>query len=404
MGAWGVGRISGRATEGPEENAAVKVMLVDDEHHALHFLKRSLLETDPFLKITLLTNGREALDHLITDYHDVLVTDFPLPGLDGVGLLEQVQKLCPSTIRIMVDASCDDTVMFRVLNVAHQVVQKPLDSQLLWTLICQTATLLPLVSDDSIRQTLGRLTQLPPTPKISRELSHLLLEPHCTVDEVVKLIGSEPSMTAKLLHLANSAFFARRGKTIELRQAVVRLGFNTIRNLMLSVEIFEPGSIIAKVLGRELESAQQSALRIAQMGERLARGTPIASDAFVAGLLADIGQVVLLLARGHEWRECRSEAHVSGRPLHELEQERFGASHAEVGAYLLGIWGLPFSLVEAVASHHRPDRLMAPLYSPAAVTAIAAALIESLPIDDDWLIAMKAKTRVDVVRENLTYE
>lgn len=382
----------------------MKVMLVDDEHHTLHFLKRSLLEADPFLKITLFTNGREALDSLQVDYHDVLVSDLWLPGLDGIDLIEQMQKVCPSTIRILVDGNCDDAVMFRVLNAAHQVVGKPLDSQLLWTLICQTASLLPLVSDESIRQSLGRLTRLPPAPKLYRELSQLLQQPQCTVDDVVKLVGRDPSLTGKLLHLANSAFFARRSKTIELRQAVVRLGFNTIRNLMLGVEVFEPGGIVAKVLGRELEAVQQNALRMAQMAERLARGTPLASDAFVAGLLADIGQVALLLARGNDWRECRSEAKVSGRPLQDVEQQQLGTTHAEVGAYLLGLWGLPYSVVEAVGNHHRPDRIMAPLYSPTAITAIAAALTDSAPINDDWLVTMKAKTRVDVVRENLPSE
>jgi DNA-binding NtrC family response regulator len=182
-------------------------MLVDDEHHALHFLKRSLLDTDPFLKITLLTNGREALDQLLTEYHDVLITDTWLPGMDGVTLMEKVQKLCPSTIRILVDGTIDETAMFRVLNVAHQVVKKPLDSQILWSLICQTANLLPLVGDETIRQALGRLTHLPPAPKLYRELSQLLRQPQCTVDDVVKLVGRDAAMTAKLLHLANSAFW-----------------------------------------------------------------------------------------------------------------------------------------------------------------------------------------------------
>ena len=382
----------------------MKVMLVDDEHHALHFLKRTLLDTDPFLKITLLTNGREALDQMMTEYFDVLIADTELPGLNGVTLLEKVQNLCPSTIRILVDGAIDDNAMFRVLNVAHQVVGKPVDSAVLWALICQTVNLLPLVADENIRKALGSIHHLPPAPKLYRELSLLLQDPECSVDAVVKLVGRDSAITAKLLHLANSAFFTRRAKTIELRQAVVRLGFLTIRNLLLSVEMFEPGGLIAKALGRELESMQQSAFRMAQMAERLARGTPLAGDAFVAGLLADIGQIVLLIARGGEWRECRSEAKIRQRPLHELEEERFGVSHAEVGAYLLGIWGLPFSLVEAVANHHRPERIMAPLYSATAITAISAALIDGVPINDDWLTSMKAKTRVDLVREQMAYE
>ncbi len=291
--------------------------------------------------------------------------------------------------------------MFRALRVAHQVVKKPLDGQLLWSLVCQTATLLPLVSDETMRKVLGRVTNLPPAPRMYRELSGLLQQPNCAIDDVVNLVGRDPSMAAKLLHLANSAFFARRAKTIELRSAVVRLGFNTIRNLMLGLELFEPGNLIAKAIGRELESVQQSAYRMAQMAERLARGTALVGDAFVAGLLADIGQVVFLMVRSEEWRECRIDAKIHDRPLHEVEQERFGVSHSEVGGYLLGIWGLPYCLVEAVANHHRPDRIVAPLYSPAAIAAISAALIDSVPIDDAWLLSMKAKTRVDVVRSNL---
>jgi HD-like signal output (HDOD) protein len=379
-------------------------MLVDDEHHALHSLKRTLLDTDPFLKITLLTNGREALEQLLTEYYDVLITDTMLPGLDGISLMERVQKLCPSTIRILVDGAVEETSMLRALNVAHQVVKRPLDSQILWALICQTVNLLPLVSDETIRQALGRLTHLPPAPKLYRELSQLLQQPLCSVDDVVKLVGRDPSLTAKLLHLANSAFFTRRAKTIELRQAVVRLGFVTIRNLMLGVELFEPGGVVANTIGRELEAVQQRAFHMAQMAERLARGTPLAGDAFVAGLLADIGQVVFLLSRGDEWRDCRADACLSERPLHELEREYFGVSHAEVGAYLLGIWGLPYSLVEAVANHHRPDRIMAPLYSSAAIVAISASIIESIPINDEWLTSMKAKTRVELVREQLATE
>jgi HD-like signal output (HDOD) protein len=218
---------------------------------------------------------------------------------------------------------------------------------------------------------------------------------------MVKLISRDPAITAKLLQLANSAFFTRRAKTIELRAAVVRLGVNTIRNLLLSVELFEPGSPMAKVIGRELDTVQQNALNMAQMAERLARGTAFAGDAFVAGLLADIGQIVFLMTLGSQWRDCRSDAKIHARPLHEVEQEYFGVSHAEVGGYLLGLWGLPYSIVEAVANHHCPERIIAPLYSASAIAAISVALIENMPIDDTWLLSMKAKTRVDVLRENL---
>ncbi len=206
-------------------------------------------------------------------------------------------------------------------------------------------------------------------------------------------------MAARLLQQANSAFFAQRGQSLELRSAVVRLGFNTICNLMLTVELFEPSGEVARICGRELEIAQQYSFRVAQFAEQLARGTPLLGDAFVAGLLADIGQIVLLLTQGNEWRDCRAEAKRYARPLQDREREQFVISHCEVGGYLLGSWGLPYSLVEAVTNHHYPERIHAPIYSLSAIAAISAALVEGTPISESWLVSIKAKTRVELVRE-----
>ena len=381
----------------------MKIMLIDDEHHALHSLKGSLLDTDPFLKVTLLTNGREALDQLAREAHEVVITDMWMPGMDGLTLLEKVKEAYPNVIRIIVDGQNDDSTTYRLLNVAHQIVQKPLDSQLIWAIISQTAAVLPLVNDEFLRRVIGNTSKLPPAPSIYSELTQLLSLPNCSVDDVVKLIGRDNTIAAKLLQLANSAFFAYRGHSVELRAAVVRLGFNTIRHLLLSVELFEPNGIVAKTWGRELELVQQEAFRMAQLAEQLGRGTGLAGDAFVGGLLADIGQVVLLMTQGEKWRACRTEARLYERPLYEVEQERFGVSHAEVGAYLLGIWGLPYSLVEAVANHHHPERIIAPIYCPSAIVAIAAALIDGVPLNENWLISMKAKTRVDVVRDKTSW-
>jgi HD-like signal output (HDOD) protein len=108
------------------------------------------------------------------------------------------------------------------------------------------------------------------------------------------------------------------------------------------------------------------------------------------------------MAQGHAWRDCRATSRLYKRPLQDIEEQEFGVTHAEVGGYLLGIWGLPYALVEAVANHHRPQRILAPVYSVSAITAISAAIMDGLPIDENWLVALKVKTRVDVVRERVS--
>jgi HD-like signal output (HDOD) protein len=291
--------------------------------------------------------------------------------------------------------------MFAAMNVAHQILHKPLDGPLLWSLISQTAAVLPLIRDDKMRAVVGSISQLPPAPRVYSELSQLLENPNCSIDDVVKLIGRDPAIAARLLRLANSAFFSHREHSLDLRPSVVRLGFNTIRNLMLTVELFHVSSPFGKALGRELELVQQDALLLAKTSEQLARNTTLTGDAFVTGLLADIGQIVLLMTQGYTWRDCRATARLYKRPLQEVEETAFGVSHAEVGGYLLGMWGLPYSVVEAVTNHHHPERILAPIYGLSAITAISTAILDGTPIDENWLFSLKVKTRVDMVRERV---
>jgi HD-like signal output (HDOD) protein len=380
----------------------MKIMLIDAEHMSLLKTKGALAGVDPFLKITPLTNARDALNLLAREAHDVVIADLLLPGVDGLALLEKVRRLYPTVIRFLVTSNSDYKLTFAAMNVAHQVMQKPLDTPLLWSLISQTAAVLPLIRDDAMRAVIGSVAQLPPAPRVYAELSRLLENPNCGIDDVVKLIGRDPAIASRLLRLANSAFFSHREHSLDLRPSVVRLGFNTIRNLMLTVELFDLGSPFGKALGRELELVQRNALVLAKISEQLARSTTLTGDAFVTGLLADIGQIVLLMTQGYAWRDCRATARLYKRPLQDLEEKAFGVTHAEVGGYLLALWGLPYSVVEAVTNHHHPERIIAPIYSLTAITAISTAIMDDVPIDENWLVSLKVKTRVDLARERLS--
>lgn len=380
----------------------MRVLLVDSDQVTHDALRQHWQGDEMTFVSTLASSTGEGLGRLGVVPYDVVVVDSRLPLTESIVLLEQVAERFPEAVRIYVAHQNDEATLGPVLRVAHQIIRHPVDPSLLHALIRQTASLLPLLTNESMRRALGGLSQLPPQPKLYRELSQVIARPNSSTDEVVRLIGRDTAMTARLLQLANSSFFQRRARNVELRSAVVRLGVNTIRNLLLSLEVYEPGSVTARALGHELEAAQASAMALAQMAEHLAQGTSVVGEAFVTGLLADIGQVVFILTRGIEWRECRLVAKRDQRRLEDVEMERFGVSHAEVGAYLLGMWGLPHSLVEAVANHHRPDRIVAPIFSASAIAAIAAALVDGTPLSDDWLLSMKAKTRVELARGSIT--
>ncbi|MEO8482061.1 MAG: HDOD domain-containing protein, partial [Acidobacteriota bacterium] len=127
--------------------------------------------------------------------------------------------------------------------------------------------------------------------------------------------------------------------------------------------------------GLSVDLLQEHSLMTARLAKRLVVNQRVADDAFTAGLLHDIGQIVLSVSMPDRYAEVLRTSRQ--RPLHEAEQEQLGVSHAEVGAYLLGVWGLPFSVVEAVAYHHRPSAVEAGDREVLAAVHVADTLVEA---------------------------
>jgi putative nucleotidyltransferase with HDIG domain len=172
--------------------------------------------------------------------------------------------------------------------------------------------------------------------------------------------------------MVNSAFFRRGRRITSIDQAVSYLGLSAVRALVLSAEIFELWSTKATTL--DLERLQQHCHVTMGVAHTLTAGTPLADDALLAALLHDIGYWVLVHERPRELEQARVRAVERAIPMHESERQTIGASHAEIGAYLLGIWGLPYRIVEAVAHHHTPERVRQKEFDVLAALAVAHAL------------------------------
>jgi putative nucleotidyltransferase with HDIG domain len=181
-----------------------------------------------------------------------------------------------------------------------------------------------------------------------------------------------------VLQIVNSAFFRLARRISNIEQAVSYLGFNAIRNLAMSVEIFSrwPGGACA---GLELDRLQSHVHKVAAAASALTEKAPIADDAMLAGLLHDIGYWILAQECPQDLDKAVQLAVSSRIPLHTAETQIMGASHAEIGAYLLGIWGLPYPVVEAVAHHHQPERVTQADFDVLAALVLAHSLV---PADD----------------------
>ena len=202
-------------------------------------------------------------------------------------------------------------------------------------------------------------------------------------------------MTAKLLQLVNSAMFGVQRHISDPTQAVRFLGLETIKTLALSAQVFSSFD------GRRLAGVDAPALwahsvAVSERARALATlercdATAVA-ESLSSGLLHDVGKLVLSDGLGAEYGNVVQESRKSGRPLCEVEQAILGTTHAHVGAYLLGIWGLPQGIVASVAGHHAGCRGET-RFGPVAAVSIANSLVvtggRELPeADEAWLQAL----------------
>jgi len=215
---------------------------------------------------------------------------------------------------------------------------------------------------DSQRENLRRITEdivdLPTLPVVVVQIMEMVDNPKTSAADLTRLISSDQSLTAKMLKLANSAFygFPRRIGTIGL--AVVVLGFDTIKNLVLSISVLEKFSRSRSGQMFDRMGFWEHSIGCGVAGRFLARklGYRVSGEAFVAGLLHDLGKLILSQYLVEEFSQCLQIAIKDDLFIRDAEKTVLGVTHAEVGGWLAEEWNLPRQLVEAIHFHHNPAR------------------------------------------------
>jgi HD-like signal output (HDOD) protein len=248
----------------------------------------------------------------------------------------------------------------------------------------------------------GQVGALPSAPSVQREINELLerADSSSGASAMAALIKQDPAMTSKLLQVASSAFFNSSASVADVESAIMRLGFRTLRHLTQSLGDTRTSSA-PQATSLSTDALQQRSLRIARLASRMVRLPEDASAAYIAGLLCDVGQLVLASAAPERLYVTEAEAAQRGVPAYVAEQATWGATHAEIGAYLLGLWGLPFQIVEAVANHHAPERGAADRLGLPQLVWLAACLVEGLEPAPDLLHRFGAEELYDRHRREL---
>jgi HD-like signal output (HDOD) protein len=329
-----------------------RILFVDDEPAILEGLQNLLYKDRKRWEMVFAEGGARALDEIAKCPFDVVVSDMRMPGMDGATLLNEVKARTPATARIMLSGHAEREAIVRALPALHQLIAKPCNAEVLRAAIERGLDLASTDRDSLVRAVIGRVDKLPSPPTIYLELTKTLESKTAKLEDLAAIVQRDPSLSAKVLQLVNSAYFGSGNTTASIRQAIAQLGIDRIRYISMMASVFE--AVVDPLPELTIGELQAHAFQAAQIAAKL---VPDHGDqAFAAALLADVGRVVLVLGMPDQYRTLVRRLTATGERITAVESEMLGIDHGEVGACLLGVWGLPASLVDVVRHHHAPDR------------------------------------------------
>lgn len=252
----------------------------------------------------------------------------------------------------------------------------------------------------NLRRATESVLTLPTLPVVASRLLGMVDDPTVSAGALAKALSDDQVLTARVLKLANSSYygFPRRIATVNL--AVVVLGFDTVKDLVLSVavmDLFQRGSRDGRF---DLARFWDHSVRVAATSRRIARllRWRAVGECFTAGILHDIGKVVLHQYQPREFDEMVRRVVEDGVPSLDAELDVLGATHADVGAWLAEKWNLPASLVEAVRHHHDPASAPIEHAGGAALLHLADVLSKKMGFGDGLEAPGSAELHPDALR------
>jgi len=370
----------------------VNVLFVDDDSLVREAMRRTLsFHRD--IEFVTVGSGPTAIAKMESRRIDVLISDLQMPGMDGATLLDIARKRWPATIRIVFAADIGHDVAMRLLSTAHQYLMKPCIGDELIGVLRRIEDLFLMRIDASVQDLIGGVSSLPSLPETYRELSDALRERDTPPARLARIIERNPAVALKLVQVANSAFFSRRQETRDVRGAVVHLGTETIRHIVLQLAVYQLMEHGPTGLLEYFRQLQARSLRVADCASQLV-SPELQGTGFLAGLLCDVGQLVLGTSQREAWASLVAESKTQKRPLQELEMERWGVTHADVGALLMGVWGLPLTVIESAAYHHDLEVIGRKDTEVPVAVCLANLLIDSLPVPEELLDGTRFRDRV----------
>lgn len=387
------------------DNPKPVVMFVDDEKGVLDGLRRSLYGQRNEWTQLFANGGQEALTMLEHQRADVVVTDMRMPGIDGAELLDRVRTMQPEAARIVLSGFSGREAIFRTIGPAHQYYVKPCQPPVLVEAIRRALAVRRTLRSPGLLALVAGAKSIPALPGALTELFVELQSPSGSTAEAARIIATDVGLTVNLLKLTNSGFFYVPSAVTDVLQAVKMLGFEMVRALAVMAGVFDAFSG-AGIDCDAVKKLERRSLQIGAVARRIAEseglGRAAVEQAQCAGMLAHVGSLLLFANWPEPMAGIRRSLDRSGGGIVDAEREALGASHAELGGVLLGLWGFTDAVVEAVLHHHEPGRCeyhSTRSQSPVTIVHAAQHLIKPVPVETSPEAAWAGGLDMDFLRD-----
>lgn len=333
----------------------IRILLLSLDSNWKSQLEKALHEESLSWDVDLVQSVKEAQLKLEEEIYDAIVCDHKLSKVRGKKALQQLAESFPDVLRLLVIPKKELEEQMDAYMGQHQVVNYPVDFKDIIEQIRRSKELRKLLQSDRVSRAVSKIKKLPSYPEIFSQLRQLLSGEYFMLNEVADIVQKDTAMVAKVLQIANSAFFGLRQKVTNIQMAVTLLGVGKIKSLVLAHEIF------SQYDDNQLFDYKQQwehSMHVADLCVKLAKELNLSEkqieESYVVGIIHDIGKLALASSLPEDYDRALSISEEQQIPLIQAERVVFEADHAAIGAFVLSLWGLPDSMVEAVAYHHAP--------------------------------------------------
>lgn len=355
-----------------------RILFVDDERKILMALRRSLRRFRDQWDMVFAEGGAAGLDECASATFDLVVSDARMPGMEGSEFLNEVARLYPDTVRMILSGQCSRKSVLKCVAVAHQFLSKPCDPEILKNVLQKICETRGHFHHSPHRVDMSRVQRLPSQRCIYKQLTDTMESRRVSTEELAGILVRDVAMTAKVMQLVSSGFFGSPQRVENTAEAAKFLGQEIIGTLVDCSAVFElHGEENTEEDLRQLSDHSFAVAAAArEVAKTLTNDPSLIGDAYVAGMLHEVG-VLALAGRTADQREplnpgksCRKAVDFAN-----LANPARGRG-LDPSGYLVAIWGLPDPVIQAVSYHRAPDRCPGDALAPLIAVHVANALLE----------------------------